>query len=338
MSACRFRLFSFAAVVCCIAGPAVAAEPESIQETNRRLGRGINFGNALEAPNEGEWGFRIEEGYFDEVKKAGFDTVRLPVKWSAHAEEKPPYRIDAGFAERVDWAVGHALERGLNVVLNVHHYDEFYADPDGHEERFLALWKQIASRYADRTEGLVFELLNEPRDPMTAERWNEIFPKALAVVRETNPHRAVIVGPANWNNIDALSKLRLPEDDRLMVTVHYYSPFEFTHQGASWAEGSDKWLGRTWGSDEDKAAVRRDLEKAAAWGKEHGKPIFLGEFGAYSRADMDSRVRWTEFVRSEAERLGMSWAYWEFGSGFGAYDPQTDKWREPLKEALLGSR
>jgi endoglucanase len=329
------RPIALALLVAC-GSPLLAAEATPAHEVNARLARGINFGNALEAPSEGAWGFRIEENYFDEIKKAGFDTIRLPVKWSAHAEEKAPYGIEPKFAERVDWVVENAIKQDLNIVVNMHHYDEFYDAPDKHEERFLALWRQIAPRYADRSERLVFELLNEPRDPLTAERWNAIYPKALAIVRESNPKRAVIVGPGNWNNLEALPKLRLPEDENLIVTFHYYSPFEFTHQGASWAKGSEKWLGRKWGSEEDKAKVRRDLEKAAAWGKEHNRPLFLGEFGAFSRADMDSRVKWTTFVRSEAERLGMSFAYWEYGSGFGAYDIQAEKWREPLKNALVG--
>lgn len=333
---CPIALVAFIATfaVCsvCLGEP-----PNSETGLANSLGRGINFGKALEAPREGVWGFRIEDRYLDDVKAAGFETIRLPVKWSAHAADASPYQVDERFFVRVDEIVTKALDHDLNVVLNIHHYDEFYADPDGHEARFLALWKQIAARFAGRSQRLVFELLNEPRDPLTAERWNAIFPKALAVVRETNPDRWVMVGPGQWNSIDGLTKLKLPEDKRLIVTVHYYSPFHFTHQGASWAEGSDAWLGTEWGSEDDKAAVRRDIEQAAAWAKLHDRPLFFGEFGAYSKADMESRVRWTTFVRSEAERLGMSWAYWEFGSGFGAFDPQTNQWREPLKQALLGT-
>lgn len=319
-----------------LASAASASAATPAEEANRRLGRGINFGNALEAPSEGEWGFRIEERYFDAIKQAGFDSIRVPVKWSIRAAKTAPYTIDPKFFERVDWVIENALKRDLNVVLNVHHYDEFYDHPDENAERFLALWRQIAPHYRDRSDRLYFELLNEPRNPLTPEKWNAMIPKALAVVRESNPNRMVIVGPGNWNNIDFLPKLELPKDDRLIVTVHYYSPFHFTHQGAEWSEGADKWLGTKWGSAEDEAAVRRDLDKAADWGKQHGRPIYLGEFGAYSKADMVSRVKWTKFVRSEAEKRGMSWAYWEFGSGFGAYDPATDKWREPLKQALVG--
>jgi endoglucanase len=320
----------------CLPASAADPKPTPAHEINARLGRGINFGNALEAPSEGAWGFRIEEPYFDEIKNAGFDTIRLPVKWSIRAGATAPYKIDPKFFERVDWCVENALKRDLNVVLNMHHYDEFYDDPNHHEERFLAMWRQIAPRYAEKSDSLVFELLNEPRPPMTPERWNAVVPKALAVVRESNPTRAVMIGPGNWNNLEYLPKLELPQDDNLIVTFHYYSPFHFTHQGAEWSEGADKWLGTKWGSAEDRAAVRKDLDTAAAWAKEHNKPLFLGEFGAYSKADMDSRVKWTTFIRSEAEKRKMSWAYWEFGSGFGAYDPATNKWRDPLKNALVG--
>lgn len=82
--------------------------------------------------------------------------------------------------------------------------------------------------------------------------------------------------------------------------------------------------------------MRESFESAARWGKENGRPIFLGEFGAGSKADMDSRLRWTSFVEEEARRLGSSRAYWEFCAGFGVYDREAGAWREPLKDALLG--
>jgi endoglucanase len=77
------------------------------------------------------------------------------------------------------------------------------------------------------------------------------------------------------------------------------------------------------------------LEYAAAWGKANNRPIFMGEFGAYSKADQASRVRWTSFMRSESEKRNFSWAYWEFGAGFGAYDRTTKAWRQDLLGALV---
>jgi endoglucanase len=164
-----------------------------------------------------------------------------------------------------------------------------------------------------------------------------VFPQVLKAVRETNPTRPVIVGPGQWNAIRSLPKLELPDDPNLIVTVHYYSPFEFTHQGAEWAKDSAKWLGRKWtGSDAEVAAVRKEFDTVAEWAKDHKRPIFLGEFGAYHRADTDSRAKWTATIAKEAESRGWSWAYWEFGAGFGAYDRDAKAWREPLLKALTG--
>lgn len=308
-----------------------------IHAINKKLGRGLNLGNALEAPREGEWGVTLKAEYFREIKAAGFNTVRLPVRWSAHALPMAPYTIDAKFAERVDWAIDQALANKLNIIVNVHHYGEIDANPDEHLPRLVGLWTQIAERYKDRPPEVVFELLNEPHDKLTEAKWNAAIPTLLAVVRKMNPQRAIIVGPGQWNSIRALDKLELPADDRrLIVTVHYYDPFQFTHQGASWAKGSNEWKGKTWtGTDAEQSAARASLTKAAEWAKSHDRPLFLGEFGAYQEADMASRVRWTRFISREVERLGSSWAYWEFCSGFGAFDPKTDTWREPLREALL---
>jgi endoglucanase len=296
------------------------------------LGKGINFGNALDAHAEG---LRLTEAHFDAVRAAGFDTVRLPVRWSGHAAEHAPYTIDDAFLARVDWAVDRALDRGLNLVLNVHHYDELQSDPDGHTARFLGLWEQIAARYAARPDLLHLELLNEPHAVLVPQRWNALLAEALATVRDTNPDRAVIVGSARANDIGALPDLRLPDDDRLIVTVHYYAPFEFTHQGATWVPDTERWLGTSWGTEADRAAVVSDLDAAARWAAAHDRPLFLGEFGAYSKADMPSRLRWVEFVRTQAERLAMSWAHWDFATDFGVYDPDREAWRTPLLHALI---
>jgi endoglucanase len=313
------------------------APAQDIMDANKKLGRGINLGNALEAPKEGDWGVKLEARYFRAIKEAGFATVRLPVKWSGHALDKAPYTLDPKFAERVDWAVSQALANGLNIIMNVHHYDQMDAAPDEHLPRLEALWAQVAARYRDRSDQIIFELFNEPHAKLTDAKWNAAIPRLLAAVRKTNPTRTVIVGPVSYNAIRALDKLELPTDDRrLLVTIHYYDPFQFTHQGASWVKGSNEWTGKKWsGTEEEKSQVSKALATAAAWAKAHDRPIFLGEFGAYSQADMDSRARWTRFVAREAERLGFSWAYWEFCSGFGAFDPATHVWREPLKAALI---
>ncbi len=306
-------------------------------EINRELGRGINLGNALEGPSEGDWGVVLEEEFFDLIADQGFDSVRIPIRWSAHAEKAAPYTIDPKFFERIDWTVENALDRDLAVVINFHHYEEIFTDPTGHEERFLALWAQVADHFRDAPPELVFEILNEPHDALTPDRWNDLLVKALVVIRETNQGRIVMIGPGQWNAISGLKSLQLPEDDKnLIVTVHYYLPFEFTHQGAEWANGSDAWLGVTWdGKPGQQYLLRADLNLAAKWGKANNRPIYLGEFGAYNKADMESRARWTNFVARTAEEFDFSWGYWEFCAGFGIYNQATKTWNEPLVEALI---
>jgi endoglucanase len=341
MSVFRFAVWSGACQLLLLAAASVSIADDPVRDDaakwNARLGRGINMGNMLESPREGEWGVSLNEEYFEPIHKAGFDSVRIPIRWSTRAAQQPPYMIDPEFLARVDRAVAAALTQELVVVINVHHYDELYEDPQQHRDRFLAMWEQIAAHYKDQPPELFFELLNEPHAQLDAAKWNELLKAGLDVVRKTNPERMVIIGPAEWNNFAALEQLELPEDDqRLIATFHYYLPFQFTHQGASWVDGSDQWLGTTWtGTGEQKQALTADLDRAADWSKRHGRPLFLGEFGAFSQADADSRVTWTTFLRSQAESRNMSWAYWEFASGFGAYDPDADEWRKPLLSALV---
>ncbi|MEM2981387.1 MAG: cellulase family glycosylhydrolase, partial [Thermoproteota archaeon] len=297
--------------------------------------RGINIGNALEAPYEGGWGVVIKDEYFRIIKEAGFDTVRIPIRWSAHASQNPPYTIDENFFKRVDHVVNKALEQGLTTIINIHHYEEIVQNPDKHSGRFLALWRQIAERYKNYSERLYFELLNEPCLQLTSDIWNQFVKDALNVIRTTNPTRKVIIGPTNWNSVYHLKYLEVPDDPNIIVTFHFYTPFEFTHQGAEWVDQPPT-LGRMWsGTDVEKNQIMNELNIAFEWAAQRNLPLLMGEFGAYSKADMDSRARWTSFVAREAEKRGIAWCYWEFCSGFGAYDPVKNEWREPLLNALI---
>jgi endoglucanase len=304
----------------------------TVMAPQSHLGRGINLGNKLEAPSEGEWGAPVEAWMLTTIRQGGFATVRIPTRWSAHAAASPPYAIDPAFLDRVTWVIDRALSAGLRVVLNIHHYGEIFDDPHEQRDRFLALWQQIAMQFRDYPESVVFEVLNEPNTNLTPELWNDFLADAVAVIRQSNPNRYVMLGTAEWGGIGAMNHLRLPDDDRVIFTFHYYQPFEFTHQGAEWVSGSDAWVGTTWGAGRDSAAVRTDFDAVAAWASERNVPVFMGEFGAYSRAAMNDRIAWTAFVRSEAERRGFSWAYWEFDAGFGAY---TDGRWNALHEALI---
>jgi endoglucanase len=349
MSQSKMKLIILLGVIIMVASVSKAADESKAAKgpdpfkMNQLLGRGVNFGNALDAPSEGEWGVVLQEEYFQIAKDAGFSSIRLPVRWSAHALAEPPYTINPEFMKRVDWAVNCALSRKIPIMLNVHHYGELYADPVKEKPRFLALWKQIAEHFKDSPDILVFELLNEPQKELTAEPWNEQLKESLAVVRQSNPNRTIVIGSAHYNQIHYLELLDIPKEDRnIIVTVHDYFPLTFTHQGADWINPGDpnSWLGTKWtGTEDEKQEIIRDLDFAAAWGKKNNRPMNLGEFGAYEKADMDSRARWTKFMADTAIERGMSFHYWEFcANEFGLYNQKTKTFRKPLLEAVLPNK
>lgn len=442
----------------------VIQQQSSVFEKATALGTGMNLGNALEAPQEGDWGLFLEAYYFDRIAEAGFDSVRVPIRWSTHALQSAPYTIEPNFFERIDWVLEQTERTGLATVINMHHYEALMASPETERERFLALWAQIAERYRDLPESVFFEMLNEPTDAFneTPALWNELLVDVVQQVRVSNPERALIVGPVGWNAIDRLPQFSLPQDDQLITTVHFYSPFEFTHQGADWVDPIPP-LGANFNSDSnglggayqnwswDTAvtfgtdgmqvsyavpfaglnfrllateaptllsavvsgntdvsvgcsldgdftyvgeivhegvlpqsytvdlsacgadvetvalqnrvegaaamtivageicagsdcyqlletagdAIRSQLQQAAMFGQVNNTPVYVGEFGAYSTADIESRADWTATVQDSARSLGMSTAYWEFGAGFGAFDIENDQWRGPLLGALI---
>lgn len=447
------------------------AELESIITRAQKLNRTVNFGNMLEAPKEGDWGISLEERFFQLAKEGGFSAIRLPIRWNTHAAATAPYTVNPVFFARVDWAVKQANSRGLSIIIDFHHYDELMAQPQQHRERFLAIWKQVAEHYKNASSNVFFEVLNEPHGALEPF-WNDYQKQAIAVIRKSNPTRALIVGPTGYNSAYKLSSLELPDDNNLIVTFHNYDPFRFTHQGAEWVDGAANWpklewtgtkldlkarfqnwswetkssfaltggkqtvsleYARPWagfylhvadtplteydklrfkaagagklgfvcsdrqdnwsppyvlevkaGQDysvplsscgnpskllslvvmnasdtapalkisledvrlegsagtltllqSERDAVASLLNVAQSWGKAKGRPVFMGEFGAYSKADYASRVRWTAAVREEAAKKGIAWGYWEFGAGFGVYDRTKNAWNADLLKALI---
>lgn len=340
----RLRIWLLLAALLWISAPTInSAKAQSNSQSDRsaifaantRLGRGINLGNFLEVGRHQNWAIPIQVEHLESIKQAGFDSIRLPVKWPDYTDSIAPFKIEEPFAKRIDQFVDKAEQLGLNLVLNIHHFDELDKDPQANIEKFASIWKQLGQRYQKRGSFLYFELNNEPHEKLN-DHWNEILKVGLAAVRSTNPQRPVIIGPPFWNGIWALPKLELPKDDFIIVTVHMYNPFEFTHQGAGWAPPEVRQLtDRTFGNAEEIAKVREELNQAATWGRQHNVPIYLGEFGAFSKAPQSSRVLWTETIARASEAHGFSWAYWEFGAGFSVYDLNTRTWRLDLLQALI---
>ncbi len=315
------------------------------------LGRGVNFGNLLDAPSEGDWsgGLVIQESHFALATAAGFDSVRLPVKFSGHAGAGAPYTIDAAFMDRVAQVVGWGLAHDLRIVVTMHHYDEIHGDPARHRRRLAALWTQIATRFRDAPDGVYYELLNEPNGGLTDAVWNDVLDDALRAIRAVDPHHTVVVGCNDWGNPAGLDGLVLPaEETNAIVTFHYYAPHLFTFQGKEWmgpdwattgvtwpgpppepitpAAGVGAWV-RDWiqayneapadSNPASLAVVERELRAAAAWGERMGRPLWMSEFTAQDGADLASRARWISAVRTELELLGIPWSFWTLCSDPG---------------------
>ena len=277
---------------------------------------------------------RFQTRHFARIKAGGFQTIRVNLEAFSHMDASG--RLDPAWFRTMDWIVDNALKNGLTVIIDEHNFNECGKDLAGCRPKLVAFWRQVAERYRNAPNTVLFELLNEPNGQLTDERWNMLMHQLLALVRKTNPTRNVVIGPAFWNNIEHLKDLDLPEADRhIIVTVHYYLPMEFTHQGAAWNPATFHLSGVTWGTPDELARLNRDFDGVQAWSKAHNRPILLGEFGAYDKGDMASRVRYTSAVARAAEARGWAWTYWQFDSNFIAYDIDKDAWVEPIWRALV---
>lgn len=328
---------------------------------NTLLGRGINMGNYLDSPTyEGEWNGNqtIQAWDFDNIYQAGFASVRIPIRWSAYAGEQSPYTIDPDFLSRVQAVVDQAIASGLRVIINTHHYNELFYNQGElalHQERLKSIWNQVAQQFPLQQypkDQLIFELLNEPHAQVGVEEWNQMIEDLVTVLWEDNAayqtldnsQRKIMIGTADWGGPFKLPELQLPEachPNNTLITVHFYEPFQFTHQGASWVDGADQWVGTRWlGTEAEQQVLFNYLDAVTEWNEQPGRgfEINLGEFGVYSQAsNPEDQKAWTAFIAREAEKRNFSWHYWEYSSGFGAYDPSAQRWRSALIGGLIPS-
>lgn len=324
------------ALVAVIAPTAASAEPFRPIEPSAQvqaMRRGVNILGYDSFWKTGG-AARFQARHFRIIREGGFDTVRLNLEAFSHMDDQG--RLDPAWLKKLDWVVATATQAHLNVIVDEHNYNECGHQLEACRPKLLAFWRQIGERYSDQPNTVMFELLNEPNSQLTDATWNAVLRQALAAVRATNPTRNVVIGPASWNSGDHLGGLDLPQADRhLIVTIHYYAPMRFTHQGASWVPEFTNLTGVTWGAPSDLAKLDADFDAAQAWAKAHDRPILLGEFGAYDKVPMPLRVTYTAAVARAAEARGWAWSYWQFDSDFVAYDIAKDRWVEPIHQALV---
>jgi hypothetical protein len=276
---------------------------------------------------------RFQLRHMQAIRDGGFDHVRLNLHAFEHMDAEG--RMPADWLKTLDEVTAAALNAGLQVIFDQHNFMDCAKEIDRCRSRLMAFWRQVAPRYKDAPDAVLFEILNEPNGAADAV-WNDMLAENLAIIRESNPKRRVIVGPKFWNSLDHLDSLKLPEADRhLVVTFHYYTPMEFTHQGASWTPQFQKLSGVTWGTPAELDKLKQDFDRVKTWAQRTGRPVLLGEFGALETAGMAQRVAWTAAVARAAEARGFGWSYWQFDSDFVAWDMKADGWVKPILAALV---
>jgi endoglucanase len=306
----------------------------SAHDQVRQMARGVNVIGYDAFWRDNSQG-NYKEAHFAKIKAAGFSTVRVVLFSFKYLDREN--RLDPRWLNRLDWVVATATKHGLNVIVDEHDFDECSKDVAACRPRLKAVWTQLSERYRNEPNSVVFELLNEPHTQFDAATWNATFPELLAIVRRTNPARNVIIGGVRWNSRETLKDLQLPAADKhIIATFHYYDPFTFTHQGASWADEpirSSK--GIRFGKPAEIAQIEKDFAAVKAWSESTGRPVLLGEFGAYDKAAMEDRSLWTSTVARTAEKNGFAWAYWQFSSDFLLYDFKTDDFVRPILKSLV---
>ena len=318
-----------------------------------RLGIGWNLGNHFDAHNNGVsgetfWGNpKATQATFTKVKAAGFNTVRIPVTWMGHIGPAPDYKIEEAWLDRVAEVVGYAEAAGLNAIVNMHHdgADSKYwlnikgaaTNPALHQQvldQISAMWGQIADKFKDKGDFLIFESFNEIHDGswgwganrkdggkqyQCMNEWNQAFVDAVRASGGCNADRILGI-PAYCTNVDiAIESFVMPTDsatDRLMISVHCYDPSEYTLTAkySEWghtAQASKKAPG------DNEADLKKVFEKIYVNYVSKGIPVYLGEFGCVNRATKREQAfqqYYLKYYVKLAKTYGVPCILWDNGA------------------------
>lgn len=295
---------------------------------------GINLGNTLDAPNEGEWAIAAKLQYFIDFKEAGFKHVRIPITWHEHLGTEPPYIIDATFLDRVEELVDWALAQDYYVIINAHHESWIKIEnaDQGLKNRFDNIWIKVAERFKEKPAKLVFEILNEPNG-MTMTEINAQNKRTLAIIRNENPNRLVVFSGNGFTPIDSLLATDIPDvqDEFLIGNFHSYDPWPFAGQCT-----------RGWGSDEDKSNLRLIYQQASDWSQINQIPVMVNEFGAAKYdfttpaniCELDDRLAYLAYHVALGKEFGIAQTFWDDGGSFSTFDRTNHSWG-PEKDILV---
>ncbi len=285
------------------------------------------------------------------IKSMGFDHVRFPIEPAPLLSDTPdPSILNTTYLQYVDRALDMILGAGLAVVVDIHPSDEFKLRMNRDErgvEAFAKFWRAFASHLSKRDPEFVFlEVINEPMVE-DGYRWYGIQGKLIAAIRAAAPNHTIIASGHRWSGLAEMLFLEPYSDANIIYNFHFYEPFAFTHQGATWAGpnlpfyknvpypsspeavrvlldtisdeparynllryGEDRWHA---------ARIDRELGLAAEWAAKRRVYITCNEFGAFRKvAPAADRVTWVHDMRVALEKHGIGWTMWDYAGGFAA--------------------
>jgi len=325
--------------------------------------KGVNLANWFQVSSVRQVQFsKYTRTDFEQIKSLGCDVVRIPVDLHGMTSGAPDYVPDPLFLrffdEIIDWA--EALE--MYVILDNHTFDPSGSTVPSVEGILNKVWPQMAEHFKDRSEFLMYEIKNEPNG-IAESTWNAIQGRVIDAIRTVDDKHTIIVGPANWNSFHSLAAMPTYEDDNLIYTFHFYDPFVFTHQGASWVNptmeplagvpfpydaakmpGLPSSLNNTWvgsnynnyNQDGTPEKVKELIDIAVRFRAERNVPIYCGEFGVYiPNSENEDRVRWYQLVSDYLEEKNISRTTWDYIGGFGVFEEGGSLFEHELNIPLL---
>lgn len=338
---------------------------------NTTLGRGINLGNSWESDgaDDSGWGNPIRDTDFTVIKAAGFNSVRIPVRWQNYSD-RTTHTVDPERLMGVIQDIQLAMANGLAVVVNFHHYNELncygggkppnYDPPEDNprcqymadkyeaeKAHFLGMWAQVATALNatfPANDMLVLEILNEPVIP-NAARVNQLMTDAYTIIRTAAPGKTIMFEAYHSSKFNDLDSLKLPQDGNIIFSGHYYEPFTYTHQGHGYKCEGDLAKGNAASSDLKSYKAKALKLYPDINGIDH-VPMNMGEFGVAggdpafcggNPPSNEGKAEWAQKTAQAAIENGISFHYWGFGKtgGFDAYNVDAERWYPGFPNALL---
>lgn len=303
---------------------------------------------------------------FMDIKSLGCDVIRLPVNLHEMTLGEPDYLIDPLLFTFLDSVVGWAEALEIHLIIDNHSFDPSINTSPQVADVLVSVWPQIAGRYSSKSNFIWYEILNEPHGISNA-LWGAIQQQTLDAIRQVDAHHTIIVGPSGYNSYNDLDDMPVYADTNLLYTFHFYDPFVFTHQGASWVSPSmeplagvpfpfhpdsmpecpptlqGSWIEgalNNYAGEGTVAKIKSLIDIAVDFRDTRGVDVFCGEFGVFiPNSKASDRVVWYQEVRTYLEEKEIPWAIWDYRGGFGLFGKGSNEFFEhdlniPLVEAL----